>query len=421
MKKNSTEPTQIRSAEIEDFSAPGDEGLGAEIPDAVGQGLASALFAVRNVSLNEEAEHTGLSIAIAQALTITGVDPHQWECALVKKAGLSRTSPPSEEHANAQLLEAVQTLCSTIEHPQEQRASVANAIEKAREAQKTTTVRETENALEATARCLVALQDGRSPPRRDLVTAVQAGMRVPNAQIGMVGAGLGRITGIVQNSGKLKEEALNATLACLEAIKAISEETEPDNAKLAAAVRWAINNHIVHAEDVDCPIYRRVAGMEFAGLATQRAHMNSRRPEAKRLPVRRTLTADESARIVSWLGAPEPRSQNITGPGGVSLHCDAKQSISEVARAIEAAERNALEEATITGPRKSTQDVQKRTARRGTGAGEDLYTRRARLQRLRHRLEDASIVADEGDNELAWKIALASAHRLASATRYRVV
>ena len=87
MKKNSIEPTQIRSAEIENFSAPGDENLGAEIPDAVGQGLASALFAVRKVSLNEEPEHTGLAIAISQALTIIGADPHQWECALVNKAG----------------------------------------------------------------------------------------------------------------------------------------------------------------------------------------------------------------------------------------------------------------------------------------------------------------------------------------------
>ena len=253
------------------------------------------------------------------------------------------------------------------------------------------------------------------------MTAVQAGMRVPNARIEMFGKRVGRMVGIVSKTGRLREEALNATLWCLEAIKAISEGTEPDNKKLATAVRWAIDNHIVHPEDVDCPIYRKAAGMEFSRLATRRVHMKSERPEAKRLPVRRTLTTDESARIERWSGTPEPEPQNITGPGGVPLHRDAKQSIKEVASAIEAAERQALEESTIIGPRKKTQDRGSGKGRRGGGAGEDLYTRQARLQRLRHRLEDASIVASEGDNRLAWKIALASAHRLASATRYRVV
>ena len=418
MKKSPIEPTQIRSAEIEDFSAPGNENLGAEIPDAVGQGLASALFAVRKVSLNEEPEHTGLAIAIGQALTIIGVDPHRWECTLVREAGLSRTAPPSEAQANTQLLEAVRTLCSESERPKDQRSNLAHAIKKARGAQGTTTVRETKNALEAAARCLVALNEGRTPPRRDLVTAVHAGMQVPNARVEMFGKRVGRMVGIGSETGKLREEALDATLWCLEAIKAISEETEPDNKKLAAAVRWAIDNHIVHPEDVDCPIYRKAAGMEFSRLATRRVHMKSERPEAKRLPVRRTLTADESARIGRWSGTPEPKPENIAGPGGISLHRDAKQSINEVARAIETAERQALEESTITGPREKAQDEGTGKGRRGTGAGEDLYTRQARLQRLRHRLEDASIVASEGNNELAWKIALASAHRLASATRY---
>lgn len=270
---------------------------------------------------------------------------------------------------------------------------------------------------EALAAALIALQSvslGRTPERTGLQCAIEAALKAHSAWIARARCAPLSGAGLPGEEPAPERDARHAVIAALEAIAAIWQRREPDHTQVRQAVELALAFDVLEADEMDCPLIRAAAGDAFVRAARRSAHERTERPDAARRPPRPWLAEHESADIEAFIGerAPAPRPHR-PADGWPVLPCDGAGAIAVATTWIDTCDQRAMAQSDTAGPRNARSDDG--AGRRGRGPGEDLYTRQARLERLRQRLEDARSALEDGNAALAWLITLAVARRLARA------
>ena len=201
----------------------------------------------------------------------------------------------------------------------------------------------------------------------------------------------------------------NAIEGTLETLVDLWKRREPKLEQIRKAIEIALKEDVVDIDQIDSALTRRACGTKFSRKASAQTHKLSHRHEATPRKGRPWVEKHERERMKKWLGEEDPKPRRIERSGeSETIPEAALDALKTAENQIENAERNALLESDIIAGR--TQDTNE-----GPRRGEDLYTRRARLERLRWRLHDARTLFKKGMNKQAWQIAAATCHRATSA------
>ena len=265
--------------------------------------------------------------------------------------------------------------------------------------------------------CIEKVEKGRLPERGALEIAVTAAQEKRALESAPLRCALLDNAGLKPRFDAAEERLHRAIEGTLLVIAAVGKHREVPLKRLKEAVETALEEDALDIDQLDTALTRKACGEAFARKATAQAHAQAlrggregaTRHEAAPRKARPWVEKHERERLEQWLGARDPKPHAVgateEGPG---MPSGAEEAIEAVREAIEEAERRALTRSDIV----SGVDPERAGAR---GAGEDLYTRRARLERLRWRVEDARRLLEQGRRREAWQVAVATRHRVATA------
>ena len=260
------------------------------------------------------------------------------------------------------------------------------------------------------------LEKGLRPEASALACAVNAARERDTLEDADLGCGLLFQAGLQAPYDAGERTLHEGLIGALAAVAALARHQTPALEGLRSAVETALAEDVLDIDQVDTALARAACGEAFARRATEHAHEEARkgsrgnkRTETLPRKPRPWVEKHERERLEAWLGSDDPTPGARPAIGTEPALAETSEAIiAETHEAIEAAERAALRESDIGGGTNPAQAGARR-------AGEDQYTRRARLERLRWRLHDAEIVREHGREREAWQIAAATRHRVATA------